>query len=163
MDSGGTNRFRSGDAQIRPEGRRLFTAAPLCRIIAKEADTRYAYISKKPRLQRKELLEDMLTNEIVLKVFADYLSRDTDYEVILTSRGYTVMGWDNYREDWNTVEYCPTPAALREALLDAYTSFRETELTDGECDLTADEKAKVQAECDALTEQCEKEAEICSS
>lgn len=105
----------------------------------------------------------MLTNEIVLKVFADYLSRDTDFEVILTSRGYTVMGWDNYREDWNTVEYCPTPAALREALLDAYTSFREMELTDGECDLTADEKAKVQAECDALTEQCEKETSICSS
>ena len=98
----------------------------------------------------------MLTNEIVLTVFADYLSRDADFEVILTSRGYTVMGWDKYREDWNTVEYCPT-------LLDAYTSFREMELTDGERDLTAAEKAKVKAECDALTEQCEKEAAICSS
>lgn len=41
----------------------------------------------------------MLTNEIVLTVFADYLSRDADFEVILTSRGYTVMGWDKYRED----------------------------------------------------------------
>lgn len=41
-------------------------------------------------LRRKELLEDMLTNEAVLTVFADYLSRDTDFEVILTSRGYTV-------------------------------------------------------------------------
>lgn len=105
----------------------------------------------------------MLTNETVLTVFADYLSRDADFEVILTSRGYTVMGWDKYREDWNTVEYCSTPEALRDALLDAYTSFREMELTDGERDLTADEKAKVKTECDALMEQCEKEAAICSS
>jgi len=105
----------------------------------------------------------MLTNEIVLTVFADYLSRDADFEVILTSRGYTVMGWDKYREDWNTVEYCPTPEALLDALLDAYTSFREMELTDGERDMTAAEKAQVKAECRALTEQCEKEATICSS
>ena len=105
----------------------------------------------------------MLTNEAVLTVFADYLSRDTDFEVILTSRGYTVMGWDKCREDWNTVEYCPTPEALRDALLDAYTSFREMELTDGERDLAAAEKAKLKAECDALTERCEKETAICSS
>ena len=50
-----------------------------------------------------------------------------------------------------------------DALLDAYTSFREMELTEGERDLTATEKAKVKTECDALTEQCEKEAAICSS
>lgn len=105
----------------------------------------------------------MLKNEIVLTVFADYLKRDTDFEVILTSRGYTVMGWDKCREDWNTVEYCPTPEALRDALLDAYTSFREMELTDGERDMTAAEKSLVNAECKALTEQCEKEAAICSS
>ena len=118
---------------------------------------------KKPTLRRKELLEDMLTNEAVLTVFADYLSRDADFEVILTSRGYTVMGWDKYREDWNTVEYCPTPEALRDALLDAYTSFREMALTDGDRDMTAAEKAKIKTECDALAEQCEKEAAICSS
>lgn len=52
----------------------------------------------------------MLTNEIVLKVFSDYLNRDTDFEVVLTSRGYTVMGFDCYRQDWNTVDFfalCP--------------------------------------------------------
>ena len=62
----------------------------------------------------------MLTNEIVLKVFSDYLNRDTDFEVVLTSRGYTVMGFDNHRQDWNTVDYCPTPEALRDSLLNAY-------------------------------------------
>ena len=41
----------------------------------------------------------MLTNEIVLKVFSDYLNRDTDFEVVLTSRGYTVMGFDNHRQE----------------------------------------------------------------
>ena len=50
----------------------------------------------------------------------------------------------------------------RDALLDAYTSFREMELTDGERDMTAAEKARVKAECDALMERCEKEAAICS-
>ena len=29
MDSGGTNRFRAGGAQITPEGRRQFAVAPL--------------------------------------------------------------------------------------------------------------------------------------
>ena len=47
----------------------------------------------------------MLTNEIVLKVFSDYLNRDMDFEVVLTSRGYTVMGFDNRRQDWSTVDY----------------------------------------------------------
>ena len=55
----------------------------------------------------------MLTNEIVLKVFSDYLNRDADFEVILTSRGYTVMGFDNHRQDWNTVDYCPTLSVER--------------------------------------------------
>ena len=51
----------------------------------------------------------MLTNEIVLKVFADYLTRDADFEVILTSKGYTVMGFDNRRQDWSVVDFCPPP------------------------------------------------------
>ena len=78
----------------------------------------------------------MLTNEIVLKVFSDYLNRDTDFEVVLTSRGYTVMGFDNHRQDWNTVDFCPTPEALRDSLLNAYVSFRELEITGGDRDLT---------------------------
>ena len=65
----------------------------------------------------------MLTNEIVLKVFSDYLNRDDDFEVVLTSKGYTVMGFDNHRQDWNTVDYCPTPEALRDSLLNASACF----------------------------------------
>jgi len=105
----------------------------------------------------------MLTNEIVLKVFSDYLNRDTDFEVVLTSKGYTVMGFDNHRQDWNTVDYCPTPEALRDSLLNAYESFRELEITGGDRDLTEKEEAKLAKERDALTALCEKESAKCSS
>ena len=105
----------------------------------------------------------MLTNEIVLKVFSDYLNRDTDFEVVLTSRGYTVMGFDNHRQDWNTADYCPTPEALRDSLLNAYESFRELEITGGDRDLTEKEEAKLAKERDALTALCEKEAAKCLS
>lgn len=100
----------------------------------------------------------MLTNETVLKAFAGYLEKDEDYEVVTTSRGYVVMGWDGYRCDWNTVVYCPTPEALRDALLDAYSSFAEMNMTDNERDLTASEKKKIEAECKALAQQCEEDA-----
>ena len=36
----------------------------------------------------------MLTNEKVLEVFKDYLSQYPDYEVVMTSHGYTFMGWN---------------------------------------------------------------------
>ena len=105
----------------------------------------------------------MLTNEIVLKVFSDYLNRDTDFEVVLTSRGYTVMGFDNHRQDWNTVDYCPTPEDLLDSLLDAYENFRMLEITGGDRDLTEKEEEKLAKERDALTALCEKEAAKCSS
>ena len=120
-------------------------------------------ISEKDLTAWKGAAEHMLTNEIVLKVFSDYLNRDTDFEVVLTSRGYTVMGFDNHRQDWNTVDFCPTPEALRDSLLNAYESFRELEITGGDRDLTEKEEEKLAKERDALTALCEKEAAKCSS
>ena len=120
-------------------------------------------ISERDLTAWKGAAERMLTNEIVLKVFSDYLNRDTDFEVVLTSKGYTVMGFDNHRQDWNTVDFCPTPEALRDSLLDAYESFRELEITGGDRDLTATEEVLLAEERDALTALCEKEAAKCSS
>ena len=120
-------------------------------------------ISERDLTAWKGAAERMLTNEIVLKVFSDYLNRDTDFEVVLTSKGYTVMGFDNHRQDWNTVDYCPTPEALRDSLLNAYESFRELEITGGDRDLTAKEEAKLAKVRDALTALCEKEAAKCLS
>ena len=91
----------------------------------------------------------MLTNEIVLKVFSDYLNRDT--------------GFDNLRLDWNMVDFCPSPEALRDSLLNAYESFRELEITGGDRDLTEKEEAQIIEEQNALTALCEKEAAKCSS
>ena len=115
-------------------------------------------ISEKDLTAWKGAAERMLTNEIVLKVFSDYLNRDTDFEVVLTSRGYTVMGFDNHRQDWNTVDFCPTPEALRDSLLNAYESFRKLEITGGDRDLTEKEEAQIIEEQNALTALCEKEA-----
>ena len=120
-------------------------------------------ISEKDLTAWKGAAERMLTNEIVLKVFSDYLNRDTDFEVILTSRGYTVMGFDNHRQDWNTVDFCHTPEDLLDSLLDAYENFRMMEITGGDRDLTEKEEAKLAKERDALTALCEKEAAKCSS
>ena len=86
-------------------------------------------ISERDLTAWKGAAERMLTNEIVLKVFSDYLNRDTDFEVVLTSKGYTVMGFDNHRQDWNTVDFCPTPEDLLDSLLDAYENFRMMEIT----------------------------------
>lgn len=96
----------------------------------------------------------MLTYEKVLSVFSDYLREDTDYEVVLTRHGYTVMGWDRYRKDWNNVVYCPTPTTLRNALLDSYASFAEMKISDGERDLTKKEQAQIKAECQKLRQKC---------
>lgn len=120
-------------------------------------------ISERDLTAWKGAAERMLTNEIVLKVFSDYLARDNDFEVVLTSKGYTVMGFDCYRQDWNTVDFCPTPEALRDSLLNAYESFRELEITGGDRDLTEKEEEKLAKERDALTALCEKEAAKCSS
>lgn len=73
------------------------------------------------------------------------------------------MGFDNHRQDWNTVDYCPMPEDLLDSLLDAYENFRMMEITGGDRDLTEKEEEKLAKERDALTALCEKEAAKCSS
>ena len=51
----------------------------------------------------------MLTFEKVLKEFEFYLSQDDMFEVVMTSRGYTVLGWDERRRTGAT----PYSAARR--------------------------------------------------
>lgn len=99
----------------------------------------------------------MLTNEVVLNVFADYLRRDSEYEVVLTSRGYTVMGWDNYAEEWYFVKLCPTPETLRDTLLHTYRTFRVMELTNcGKHAIADKDLPSIDAECKILAEKCER-------
>lgn len=96
----------------------------------------------------------MLTNEMVLEIFKDYLDQDPVYEVVETSRGYTVMAWNSRREEWYDVRLCATPEALRDALLDAYTDYLKYGTTPEARDLTEGEEKVVQAKRLAMLERC---------
>lgn len=96
----------------------------------------------------------MLTFEKVLSVFADYLQQDPLYEVILTSHGYTLMGWEPRKNQWYTAEIMETPEILLDALLCKYAEYLEEQLTDSERDLTAAEQAGIDAKCSRLKALC---------
>ena len=97
----------------------------------------------------------MMTFEMILEVFADYLCKDKDYEVVLTSRGYAVMGWDDGQNNWNTVEHCATPQALRDHLLDAFCGFMALEMTGGDRPLTDAEERKIEAAQQEMVNRCQ--------
>lgn len=96
----------------------------------------------------------MLTFEKVLSVFADYLQQDPLYEVILTSHGYTLMAWNPQRLEWYSAEFMVTPEHLMNGLLDAYTNFREDQITDNDRDLTEQEQSTLKKECIMLRDRC---------
>ena len=92
----------------------------------------------------------MLTHEKVLKVFGPYLDADPDYEVVKTSRGYTLLAWNNRREEWFSAEFCKTPESLRDALLDAYVNYLEYVVTDEDRDPTEQEMREIQKKRQAM-------------
>lgn len=99
----------------------------------------------------------MLTYEKVLKVFGPYLAADPDYEVVQTRHGYTLMGWNNNREEWFCTDFCQTPEKLRDALLDAYENYLEFVVLDVDRDPTESEKLEIRNKRQALYEKCMKE------
>lgn len=99
----------------------------------------------------------MLTNEKVLEVFRDYLAQDPAYEVVTTSRGYTVMAWNGYRGEWYDVRLCATPEALRDALMDAYANYLRYGISPDARDLTEAEEQAVWAKLRMMLERCREE------
>lgn len=99
----------------------------------------------------------MLTYEKVLKVFGPYLATDPDYEVVQTRHGYTLMGWNNNREEWFCADFCQTPEKLRDALLDAYENYLEFVVLDVDRDPTESEKLEIRNKRQALYEKCMQE------
>ena len=97
----------------------------------------------------------MLTFENVLGVFAEYLREDTDLEVVLTKRGYTVMCWDNTLAGWSDTDFCATPEDLRDTLIDFYASFVQVNMTGGKRDLTPAEEQQIQNECENFRRLCD--------
>ena len=97
----------------------------------------------------------MLTFEKILKVFEDILRQDPLYEVVSTSRGYTQLGWDSYRNQWYSAELLETPEDMLDALLCNYSSNLELQFTGGERDdLTEQEEEEIEAQCRQLRKKC---------
>ena len=127
------------------------------RILAKRSYGRYAEIRNENSARGKGADDDMLTHEKVLKVFGPYLDADPDYEVVKTSRGYTLLAWNNRREEWFSAEFCKSPEDLRDALLDAYVNYLEYVVTDEDRDPTEQEMREIQKKRQAMYEECMKE------
>lgn len=98
----------------------------------------------------------MMTFEKVLKVFKDYLTEDTNCEVVLTKHGYTVMQWDENSKSWYGVEYCETPEYLLKELLSSYRMNKAEKITKTKRELTEEETASLEAEIQNIFAKCKK-------
>ena len=70
-----------------------------------------------------------MTYEKVLEVFKDYLDKDTDCEVVNTSRGHMVVYWESYTDTWVTTRLALTPEGLRDILRTQYENFLSFEIS----------------------------------
>ena len=77
--------------------------------------------------------------------------------MVKTSRGYTLLAWNNRREEWYSAEFCKTPEDLRDALLDAYVNYLEYVVTDEDRDPTKQEMREIQKKRQAMYADCMKE------
>ena len=97
----------------------------------------------------------MLTFERVLNAFEDILQQDPLYEVVSTSHGYTLLAWDEHRNQWYSAELLETPEDMLDALLDNYSNNLELQFTGGERDdLTEQEEKEIDARCQRLRKAC---------
>ena len=95
----------------------------------------------------------MLTFEKVLEVFKDYLAEDTRYEIVMTSRGYTVLEWDSTANTWAGEELCATPEIMRDVLLDDFTGPLEYKAIIENSELTEAEQARITEQRQTLLEK----------
>ena len=102
----------------------------------------------------------MLTNETVLEIFADYLEKDQDVEVVDTRRGMTYMLWDDTAADWSETACCSTPEKLFDKLLDSFIAYQECLAMEdnGWNELTEETQAGIRALCQPYLDK-RKEAE----
>lgn len=95
----------------------------------------------------------MLTFEKVLSAFKYYLSEDTRYEVLVSSRGHTVMEWDDKTQNWEGATLCRTPEELKNTLLDVYADYLGYQTTLGHRGMTDEEQRTIKAQVDAMDER----------
>ena len=92
----------------------------------------------------------MLTFEKVMEVFKDYLTEDTRYEIVTTSRGYTVLEWDSRANTWASEELCATPEIMRDVLLDCFTGYLEYKAITANGEITVAEQEQITTQRQAL-------------
>ena len=95
----------------------------------------------------------MLTFKKVLEVFKDYLAEDTRYEIVMTSRGYTVLEWDSTANTWAGEELCATPEIMRDVLLDDFTDHLEYKAIIENSEITEAEQARITEQRQTLLEK----------
>ena len=94
----------------------------------------------------------MITFEQVLSAFRDYLSEDTRYEVLMSSRGYTILVWNSNDRELESATFCPTPDAMKDTLLSALAGYLEYKTTLCRRNLTDDERQAIKAQMDIMDE-----------
>ena len=95
----------------------------------------------------------MLTFEKMMEVFKDYLSEDTRYEIVMTSRGYTVLEWDSSSNTWAGEELCATPEIMRDVLLDCFTGYLEYKAITTNGEISEAEQVWIAAQRQTLLEK----------
>lgn len=95
----------------------------------------------------------MLTFEKVMAVFKDYLAEDTRYEIVMTSRGYTVLEWDSTANTWAGEELCATPEIMQNVLLDDFTGYLEYKAIIESGEITGTEQARIAEQRQTLLEK----------
>ena len=94
----------------------------------------------------------MLSFDRILQVFDDILRQDPLYEIVSTRLHAAGLG----AEPGGMVQrpLLDTPEAMLDALIDAYSSYVEEKVTNGDCDLTEQEQQELDARCQELREKC---------
>lgn len=86
----------------------------------------------------------MLTFKKVLAAFKDYLEDDDCCTVLMTPRGYTILGQDESCQNWAEAEFCATPEVVRDLLLTDLACHLKNKITSCERPLEDDKQEKVQ-------------------
>lgn len=102
----------------------------------------------------------MLTFEKVQEIFHDYLSADTEIEILKSRHGYLRVVWDRNFLTCDDDVLCRTPRELFDILLQDFEAFQEIKLTKGRRDLTEEDKLQVANMCSVFIENCRQEERV---
>lgn len=94
----------------------------------------------------------MLTFEKVLSAFKEYLAEDTRFEVILASRGYTILEWNSNNRELESATFCPTPEAMKDTLLGALSGYLQYSITLCNRELTDEEREQIEAQVEEMSD-----------